>query len=444
MFENFPYNRKAYKLLKECSHKQDLSEWNQYRKDNNNAPINLKFTDLSNFYLVGANLSYVDMRLTEFDGSNFIGSDVKKANISFNIVRKFFVAIVMIIVLFITIFHFGFDVPIKMAINIVLFIHICILAVLDSFYNGTIISSIIGCIVIAGIVGGSIGIGVGILLLSFMLYVIFSVNQQAIAKAKNPTKCIGFNPKYLEKTDINIIKKENQQLKEELKEISDEELKKSIETRIAKNEEKTILLYEQQTAKESFELKVKNLLIEIQKPYQYLKTHIHIQYVLIVFFGAIIVGIFALGIVYAQSFYLARETTFTNLFTKASIPEFGTLFGVIVFYGTPILLAIAIMVYLFSKINHSLDKITAYQSKEQKIMELIAIIKAKIFLGLEEDEFKIETTKMLDRLQDITFAEYSKELNTQISEPTMDFINNTIKTAEERIKEELGSKEEKK
>jgi hypothetical protein len=421
MFDNFPYDRKAYRLLKECSDKQDLSEWNQYRKDTNNEPINLKLANLSNFYLVGANLSYVDMSGADLSDANLSGADVGEANISFNFSWKLFIAIFMIAELLFEVLYFGLDIPVKKDL----------VAVAGDTVGGALVG---GALVAVGVVGSGVG----------LFFSIFKQNQRDIAKAKNPIECIGFNLKYLEPTDIDIIKEENQQLKEQLKEISDEELKKSIEAKLAKNEENIVALIEQQTAKSSYELKVKNLLTEIQKPYKYLKTHTYIQYGLILFFVVIIALILYLGVVYTQSFYLARENTFTNLFNKATIPEFGTLFGVIVFYGTPVLLAIAIMVYLFSKINHSLDKITAYQSKEQKIMELIAIIKAKIVLGLEEDEFKAETTKMLDKLQDITFAEYSKELNTQISEPTMDFINNTIKTAEERIKEELGSKEEKK
>jgi len=421
MFENFPYDRKAYKLLKECSQKQDISEWNQYRKENNNAPINLRFANLSGFYLMGANLSFVDLRGSILSKVILNSADVKMADISFGLVFKFIVALISLMTMVVMLLYFGFDVPLNEAIAGV--VGVIVFGV--SFFGGV---RVVDALFIIPSVAS--------------LHVSVKTTQKAIAKAKNPLECIGFDSKYLQQTDIDIVKQENQQLKEKLSEISDIEARKSIEERIAKNERNYTLLSEQQTAKASFELTTKNLIEEIQKPYKYLKTHIRIQYGLVALFLIVIMAILSLGLYYGDDFFALREGAFMKLLeNKDTLPEFGTLFGAILFYGTPILLAIAMIIYLFAKINHSLDKITAYQSKEQKIMELIAIIKAKIALGLSADEFKGETTKMLNKLQSITFTEYSKIPNTQIDEPKMDYINNAIKEAQEKIKGESSSED---
>lgn len=56
------YDKKAYDLLKKCSDVKDLPEWNEYRKAANLTSVNLRFADLSNFYLQKAELQNVDLR----------------------------------------------------------------------------------------------------------------------------------------------------------------------------------------------------------------------------------------------------------------------------------------------------------------------------------------------------------------------------------------------
>ena len=71
------YDKEAYELLKKCSDAKDLTEWNEFRKSTNYAPINLRFANLQNFYLQKAELQNVDLR-----GSVSIGdSNFELANL---------------------------------------------------------------------------------------------------------------------------------------------------------------------------------------------------------------------------------------------------------------------------------------------------------------------------------------------------------------------------
>lgn len=50
------YNEDQYKILKRCSKNKDLSEWNNYRKNNKGIRIHLEGVDLKEEFLEGANL----------------------------------------------------------------------------------------------------------------------------------------------------------------------------------------------------------------------------------------------------------------------------------------------------------------------------------------------------------------------------------------------------
>lgn len=464
MFEKLFYDENAYKLLKKCSDAKDMREWNEFRDRNNNAPINLRFTNLRKVNLVGANLSYIDFRGADFEESDFRNSDVKYANISIRYYFKIVLFTLMLVFLINLLINFYILERIKYQETSIITNIIVIILGIGFLYISTIkrgFFSNLGFFISLNFIGilfsfvliekyDSFSLICYIFLLSafFMITIDFQLYtniQKVISQTKNPTECIGFNSKYLKITKLDIVKQENQQLKDELKEINDEEARKNIEKRITDNEQNIATISQMQTVKESFELKVKNLLEEIKAPYKYLRTHIRIQYGLIVLFLIVILGIIYVSIVYGKIFYDERETMFTALFLdKTKLPDFGTMFGIILYYGIPVLLALVIIVYLFSKINHSLDKIIAYQSKEQRIMELISIIKAKIILEFKDDEeFKNETTKMLDRLQNITFDEYNKELNLSITEPTIN-LTSFMSDVKDMVKKDITGKDDKK
>jgi len=457
----FFYDEEAYKLLKECSDSRNMSKWNQYRKDNDNAPINLRFIDLRRFYLVDANLSNVDFRGTDLNFSRLMGTDVRGSNISMNYLYGLF--ILSLLVAFFTIMilnkylilHDVFpDLSFLLADMIVLAVLGVVLAVLGVgnmgiymgfFYPSAIVivsevivnKVIVNKVIYIDIIFATFMVGFFVVSAIFIYFEFNKKNQKAVAKANNPTECIGFDQKYLETDALDIMRLENLELAEELKNISDEEAIKSIKARIAQNEKDIVKVSKRQTTKESFELRVESLLKEIKKPYQYLQKHIVIQYSLILSFALMIMGLIGVFIQYGEILYSSRERTFIGLFPNATnkltaLPDFGTIFGVMFYYGTPIFIGIAIIAYLFSKINHSLDKIMEYQAKEKKINEVISIIKVKNILGFKnEKEFKSETNKILNQLKDSSVS-----IDKPKDEPKVDIIN----PVKETIKEVVGTK----
>jgi uncharacterized protein YjbI with pentapeptide repeats len=74
-------NKQAYKLLKECSKKKDLTGWNEFRKETNNKAINFRFKNLKGFYLVGANFDNVDCRGANLQNADLRNATVKNTNI---------------------------------------------------------------------------------------------------------------------------------------------------------------------------------------------------------------------------------------------------------------------------------------------------------------------------------------------------------------------------
>jgi len=78
----FWYDKKAYALLKKCSDKLDMREWNEYRKVTNHSLVNLRYANLENFYLIDADLQNVDLQNTNFNKAKCTGANVENANIS--------------------------------------------------------------------------------------------------------------------------------------------------------------------------------------------------------------------------------------------------------------------------------------------------------------------------------------------------------------------------
>jgi hypothetical protein len=71
------FNQQQYDLLKRCSDKKDMTEWNKWRKDNPNEEIwlqgaNLQKAHLENAYLAYAHLENADLRETNLENA-FLG-----------------------------------------------------------------------------------------------------------------------------------------------------------------------------------------------------------------------------------------------------------------------------------------------------------------------------------------------------------------------------------
>ncbi|OYZ63389.1 MAG: hypothetical protein B7Y17_04055, partial [Sulfuricurvum sp. 24-42-5] len=95
-----------------------------------------------------------------------------------------------------------------------------------------------------------------------------------------------------------------------------------------------------------------------------------------------------------------RVISFTSLFTKDIQPTFGTIFGVILFYGTPVLLGISLIIYFIAQINKNIDKITELQEQERNIKQIASTIKAKAQIGMSDEEFVKETKNLIQKYQE--------------------------------------------
>jgi len=70
-----------YEMLKRCSEKKDMKEWNEWRKKNPHEDILLEGAFLWQTHLVGANLSASGLQNAEFYKANLQGTDLLGANL---------------------------------------------------------------------------------------------------------------------------------------------------------------------------------------------------------------------------------------------------------------------------------------------------------------------------------------------------------------------------
>ena len=75
------FNQKQYDILKRCSEKKNISEWNSYRADQPEIRIHLQNADLGGARLEGAKLSGASLEGARFDGADLLAADLKKADL---------------------------------------------------------------------------------------------------------------------------------------------------------------------------------------------------------------------------------------------------------------------------------------------------------------------------------------------------------------------------
>jgi hypothetical protein len=74
-------NQKQYEMLKSCSDKGDMTEWNEWRKANPTIPILLEGVDLKGANLRGANLRGAILIMTDLEGANLRRGDLRGADL---------------------------------------------------------------------------------------------------------------------------------------------------------------------------------------------------------------------------------------------------------------------------------------------------------------------------------------------------------------------------
>ncbi|MCK9374183.1 MAG: pentapeptide repeat-containing protein [Sulfuricurvum sp.] len=436
------YDKKAYELLKKCSDAKDLTEWNEYRKATNYSPINLRFANLSNFYLQKAELQYIDFRGSNFKNTDFKLADVNKANISIQIYKILYLMGFIIVGINIYLFFSNNILGIQLHNDDKLLILISVLGVFSALFS--IISGAIIVFSIEGIWGSLVagtfqGILFGGIISIFSNYIDFNVFifllcligilfaykfdsdiiskwenlPKALASAKNPDKVIGFDTKYLEKINsiVNELQEESSGLSKAIETTQDDYKKQKLLIKQEKLEEKIQFYLEQEKSARHQKTQVENVISELQSPYKYIHQTIgKIEWHNRFYYGGIVVfiGIFIYAI--AHGYVDQKMATFSSLFTKETLPSFGTIFGVILFFGSPVLIGISLIIYFIAQINKNIDKITELQEQERNIKQIASAIKAKAQVGMSDEEFVKETKNLIQKYQEGMMAGmFSKE-----------------------------------
>lgn len=423
------YDKEAYQILKKCSDAKDLTEWNEYRKTTNYAPINFRFIDMKNFYLQKAELQNVDLRGSDLNNANLYLADVANVNIESLIFWRFYFLLLClgIIISWIAIELGTSQIKVALTSTIITILGVIVILVvfINYFLKLTKIIHVVDTIgVFTAIAGASAIIVAGISAMSYddfspiqaviaasgMLFFfrnqiknIIKKNQESIWIARNPEKAIGFDQTY-----INKSKSIEQSIEQELFELS-----KTIET-IENNDEKQKILFklqelenkkqfyiEQEKSAEKQKSRIEDVISELEAPYEYIHQTIRkIERFNRIFYAAII-GLIAFFLyVITHGYNDQRVMRFTSLFSKDMQPTFGTIFGVILFYGTPILLGISLIIYFIAQINKNIDKITELQEQERNIKQIASTIKAKAQIGMSDEEFVKETKNLIQKYQE--------------------------------------------
>ncbi len=365
------YDKKAYALLKKSSDAKDLTAWNEYRKATNYAPINLRFTDLSDFYLQNAELQNIDLRGANLANADFYFADVDGVKIlNFKLVKYLSLYFISI----------GFIFPMLNS---------------EIFEYGMIDNNIAGLLVLLIIVST-----IGFKYADRMEIDI----DQIISNAKNPEKIIGINKNYLKNKTRSLAKefqKEVLEIRKEIEKTQDDIEKKKLSLKLEALEKAMRLNAEREYITEKQKVRIENVIAELQSPYKYIhQTNNKIEWHNRFYYGAIVVfiGIFIYAL--THGYIEQKMATFVSLFSKETLPTFGTIFGVILFYGSPVLIGISLIIYFIAQINKNIDKITELQEQERNIKQIASTIKAKAQVGMSDEEFVKETKNLIQKYQE--------------------------------------------
>jgi hypothetical protein len=75
------FNQEQYDILKRCSEKKNITEWNSYLADQPEIRIHLQNADLRRAKLEGAKLSGASLEGARFEGADLFAADLKKADL---------------------------------------------------------------------------------------------------------------------------------------------------------------------------------------------------------------------------------------------------------------------------------------------------------------------------------------------------------------------------
>lgn len=430
------YDKKAYQLLKKCSAKKDMTEWDGYREKTENQKINLRFTNLEGFYLKNANLKNIDFRFARLNNANMLGADVENAKIDafLNYLFLFLFSMAIYVLIYMVVFTVTQDDKIASIVASIVGSAVGVavtaagavvgaVAVFTAVFTAVFAAAVVAVVaaVVAAVAVVDVAVGVvGAVVVVFVVVAAaadeIKINQTAFGKAKNPELAIGFDLKYKQE-DIST-------------EIGELEARAATIVDIAEKEE---LLKERVTLKEiqKNQNTIDKAIESLTEPYEYLTSAVQKLKYHNLFFYAVILLIGLLVAYISSEFISGREAYMTKLFADTKAVNFGSIVGVSFFYGSPIIFLVAVIIYSVSQINKNLDKINELYTQKHYIDVLKSAFSSKTKVGATNEEIKADIKKAADAIRDATIAKMlgkeakddPKEKETQKEEIYIDKID---------------------
>lgn len=436
-----------YQLLKECSDKKDLTDWNLYRLKNQDKKIKFRFCSFKNFYLKKANLNNVNFVFCSLENTQLDDASVKNVYVA---TQKVFYSVYVLLLLvsyfIINIFPFNFDFNIYNTVfflsSLLMISFIAIIGDASRKKRDTIIFfSLIFFIfwvmffglytIVTFITTKDVAMGIVNTVLFFLVFTLIlqHVKQQniSIGKSKNPLEAKGFNIKYIS------TQKESKKLKEELAKLESEskeqekiqqelESDNNLSEAIKESFQKRLVILEKQEAER---LKVKNYLKdrietiekeeieeeqisrsmdEIKESFSHIKeTEKSLFRMNVIYSVFLLIGLVML-VYFGFSSFDDRENVFTNL---GSI-TFGSSLGIVLFYATPIVFSLLIITYSISNINKNIKDKEKLLEKKYLIELIESTFYAQIKIGGDAKE---ALQKLINKLGESAYEKLSNSHN---------------------------------
>jgi len=219
--------------------------------------------------------------------------------------------------------------------------------------------------------------------------------HKSILYAQNLKKSLGFDVKYMKgaiiPTSIKLANKITM-LKKHLKKVKDEKEKQELQKNLEEVQKEKEHVLEKEAHAKTQQIKIQNALNHILKPYEYIEKNIsklrkHNYF----FYGVIIILLSVFTYALFENYIDTRTLQFQKILEKDSV-SFGAIFGVILFYSTPILFGMSIIVYAITQINKNIQSMETMQEQRRAIEVLQSTLLAQTEIAdVSDDEIKALT-----------------------------------------------------
>ena len=271
-------------------------------------------------------------------------------------------------------------------------------------------------------------------------------NSLTISESLNPKEAIGYSDKHIQANYSGSleqgIQKTKQELDEEqakLKKTQDDEEKNRISANVNKLAGRLQKLeQDQQEMREASKqrLRIDEAIKSLLKPYADIEKNIEKLKIHNWCFYAGIAACLTLASFYIYYQWQLRLDDFRAIIKTAELTGFGNIFGVVVFYATPLLLLLSLLVYFIAQVNKNLQQTYLLQSQQRSIKILQSALDAQTHAGVKDEELEAAIKQVALKVQEIAMASINAS-PTQANPPSQQeasleapFINRKVPTKE--------------